>query len=128
MPLVRKGDDVPVEHVVEQEVSPVRDGQGSVNFVLYRIDRRLPELTATQPRTYVITEDVARSVPPSVLALHVPRSAAEATLSVLTGQGSAVSTRASCALYFGRTEITANAASKTTGDRKKVLVKWEGGA
>ena len=128
VPLVRKGDDVPVEHSVEQEVAPVRDGQGSVNFVLYRIDRRLPELTPTQSRTYVITAEVAASVPPSLLALHVPRSAAEATLSVLTGSGTAASTRASCTLFFGKTEITANAASKTTGDKKKVLVKWEGGA
>jgi hypothetical protein len=39
VPLVRKGDEVPVDHVVEQEVSPVRDGQGTVNFILYRIVR-----------------------------------------------------------------------------------------
>ncbi len=166
VPLVRKGDEVPVDHIVEQEVSPVRDGQGTVNFILYRIvrgmaippprhththmpaasprrltpfppphtpthhplqDRRLPDLTPTQPRTYVITEAIAHTISPALLTMHVPRSAAEATLTVITGSGSAASTRASCALFFGKTEITANATSKTTGDRKKVVIKWSGG-
>ena len=75
----------------------------------------------------MITSDCATTIAPAALAQHIPRSAAEATLSVVTGSGSAAPTRASCALFFGKTEISASATSKTTGHRKKVLIKWQGG-
>ena len=125
VPLVQMNDDVPVDHIVEQEVSPVRDGQTTVNFTLYRLNSRLAPLAANQPRTYVITDTVQRAAPPALIKAHVPESSAAAKLTVNVGGGAASSTRASVSLFFGRTEITANAHSKTTGDRRKVTVTWD---
>jgi len=128
VPLVQLGDDVPVAHVVEQEVSPVRDGQATVNFALYRLDRRMAPISGGAPRTYVVTEAVARAAPPHLVAAHVPESAAIAKLSVSVGGGASAATRASVSLFFGRTELTADAHSKSTGDRRKVQIDWNAAA
>ena len=42
VPLVQLGDDIPVSKSVEQEVSPVRDGQSTVNFKVRADAPRLP--------------------------------------------------------------------------------------
>jgi hypothetical protein len=128
VPLVQLGDDVPVAHSVEQEVSPVRDGQATVNFALYRLERRMAPCTSAVPRTYVITDVVAKAAPAHLLAAHVPYSSAIARLSVNVGGGASASTRASVSLFFGRTELTADAHSKMTGDRRKVTIDWTGAA
>lgn len=128
VPLVQKNDDVAVEYKCDQEVAPVRDGQTTVNFVLYRTARRLPPIAPGVRRTYVITDAVAKAAPPRLLEAHVPESAAVAKLSVLTGGGPAASTRATLSLFFGRTEIQAIAVSKSTGDRRKVAISFDAGA
>ena len=42
VPLVQLGDEIPVSHSVQQEVSPVRDGQVTVNFKLCAYERADP--------------------------------------------------------------------------------------
>ncbi len=80
------------------------------------------------PRTYVITDSVAKQLPPAMLAEHVLASSSSAKLSVNVGGGEAALARASVSLMFGRTEVTAMAHSITTGDRKKVSINWDAGA
>jgi hypothetical protein len=65
---------------------------------------------------------------PHRVAAHVPEGAAIARLSVAVGGGSSMATRASVSLFFGRTELTADAHSKTTGDRRKVQIDWNAAA
>jgi hypothetical protein len=127
VPLVQLGDDVPVSHSVQQEVSPVRDGQTTVNFVLFRLDTRMPPLQAGAPRTYVITDEVAQRAPPALIAKHVREAAAVSRLTVNVGGGMIASTRATVSLFFGKTEISAEAYSKQTGDRRNVTIDWSGG-
>ena len=128
VPLIQLNDDIPVDHVVGQEVCPVRDGQQVVNFTLYRLSRRLPPVQAGVPRTYVITEPVAKLLPPALTRDHVPASAAAAKLNVNVGGGEAALARASVSLFFGRTEVNAVAHSITTGDRRKVTINWDANA
>ena len=42
--------------------------------------------------------------------------------------GASAATRASVSLFFGRTELTADAHSKSTGDRRKVQIDWNAAA
>ena len=125
VPLVQLGDDIPVAQSVEQEVSPVRDGQTTVNFNIYRLDRRL-DFGPTAPRTYVITDAVARAAPAHLVAAHVPERTVIAKLAVNVGGGRSAATRATVSLFFGRTELSAKAISKTTGDERKVSLNFEG--
>jgi hypothetical protein len=77
------------------------------------------------PRTYVITDAVAKVLPAAMVREHVLASASSAKLSVNVGGGEAAMARASVSLLFGRTEVTAMAHSITTGDRKKVSINWD---
>lgn len=101
VPLVQRNDNVPVDMEVTQEVAPVRDGQTNVNFVLYKVDRRLPPMGPATARTFVITKTVADAAPPRMLEAHVPESAGVATVSVLVGGGASINTRATLSLFFG---------------------------
>ena len=125
VPLVQRNEDVGANEVRETEVSPVRDAQGSVLFKLFRVDRRLPPNTPDTPRVYLITSRVAEGVPAHQLSAHVPESAAIGRVNVQTGSGSALASRAKLSLYFGRTEIKAQAFSQTTGDSRQVSISWD---
>jgi hypothetical protein len=118
---VQKGDDVPVDFSAEQVVSPVREGQVSVEFKLYRMSFRLPPLDATTLRSFVLTE-AARGVP--LQANYVSEQSVAAKISVNVGGGSMSSTRATVSLFFGRTEVRCEAKS-TLGDKKQVSLQWK---
>jgi hypothetical protein len=120
--LVQRNDDVGSSEVRETEVSPVRDAQGTVLFKMYRVDRRLPPHTADTPRTYLITARAAEGVPKHLVAQHVPESALVGRVLVNTGAGLASQSRAKLSLYFGRTEVLAEARSSTTGEKKQVSI------
>ncbi len=92
---------------------------------IYRLNRRLPPIQAGVPRTYVITDNVAKVLPAALVREHVLASSSSAKLSVNVGGGEAAMARASVSLMFGRTEVTAMAHSITTGDRKKVSINWD---
>lgn len=82
-------------------------------------------ISTSSRRTYVITDEVKRSAPAHLVAAHVSEAAAVAKLIVNVGGGRSADTRATVSLFFGRTEITASAVSKTTGDARKVVIDWE---
>ncbi len=117
---MQKGDDVPVDFCAEQVVSPVREGQPSVEFRLFRLSARLPPLDAHTPRTFVLVGDAAATQGSG----HVPESAVAARLRVSLGGGTLASARATCKLYFGRTEVRAEAQSNMTGERQQVNILW----
>lgn len=85
-------------------------------------------ITSSARRTYVITDDVARTAPAHLVASHVRESSTVANLMVNVGGGRSADTRATVSLFFGRTEITAKAVSKTTGDSRNVVIDWDRGA
>ena len=123
--LVQKNEDVGTNEVRETEVCPVRDAQGTVLFKLFRMDRRLPPKTPDTPRVYLITSRVAEDLPEHAITAHVTESAAVGRVLVQTGLGRAADSRAKLSLYFGRTEIKAQAFSQTTGDSRQVSISWD---
>ncbi len=108
----------------------MRDGQSTIDFKLYRLDSRLPPLDATHPRTFVLTEAAASAARTRVWGSsssssnHVPETAVAARLSVAVGGGAMAATRATVKVFFGSTEIRAEAASAATGDSKTVQIHW----
>ena len=74
----------------------------------------------------MITEPVARAAPAHLLAAHVPDRTVVASLAVNVGGGRSADTRATVSLFFGRTELSASAVSKQTGDERKVSLNFEG--
>ncbi len=112
-----------VDFCAEQVVSPVREGQSTVEFKLFRLPARLPALDARTQRSFVLVGGAQRPAGPAS-ALHVPEAAVAAKLSISVGGGSMASTRAMLNLYFGRTEVLAEARSSTTGEKKQVSIQW----
>ena len=126
VPLVQKNDEVGSTEARTTKADPLRDGQTTVSFRLYGLDRRLPPLTDDTPRSYLITERVAGGVPESALEQHVPASATVGSVTVNTGGGPARTSMCTLSLFFGRTEIRAQATATATGERKQVAISWEG--
>ena len=112
-----------VDFCAEQVVSPVREGQPTVEFKLFRLPVRLPALDARTRRSFVLVGGAQR--PAGASSSHcVPEADVAAKLCISVGGGSMASTRATCSLYFGRTEVLAEARSSTTGEKKQVSIQW----
>lgn len=120
VPLVGKNDDVgPTEDRVT-EVKPVNDGQQTVCFRLFGVNRRLAPMTAEAPRTYLIKSRIAEALPAQFLERHVLESACIGTVNVPTG---GLSSSCSLRLFFGRTEIQAEARSMT-GEKRACSISY----
>lgn len=127
VPLVQRNDELPVDSSATQAAIPALDSQTDCSFRIYRLDRRIGALDAYSKRTYLIDDDVVADLPPRLLEPHVHGVQPVAVIDVFTGsKGARVDRVADLSLFFGRTEISVTAVSRSTGKKTSASIKWEG--
>ncbi len=127
VPLVQRNDDVAVDHSVGRSVVPSHDTQTDISFRIYRLDRRICEVSDGSKRTYLIDDELAATLPPRMQQLHVSGVQPVATVNVaIGGRGTRIDREATMQMFFGRTEISVVASSRNTGETKKANISWDG--
>lgn len=127
VPLVQRNDDVSVEHWVTRNVVPSSDAQTDISFRIYRLDRRICEVSDTSKRTYLLDDALMSEVPARMAQLHVAGVQPVATVAVSIGsRGARMDREATLKLFFGRTEIEVHASSRATGESTRATIRWDG--
>jgi hypothetical protein len=127
VPLAQRGDEVPVDHAVSRKVLPSHDHQTDISFKVYRLDRRICEVSETTKRTFLLDDSIADDVSAKVRDLHVAGLSPAATVDVNIGKkGSRLDREAKVEIYFGRTEVSVTASSRIPGEIKRASIRWDG--
>jgi hypothetical protein len=125
-PLVHKGQSVSVDAPVTQKgYSPVSMATKTVDLDIYRTDKDVASLSAGVRRTFLVQSDSPEARPGGP---GVPFSAKVASISVKATDD--LSTKLTdrkidLSLYFGRTEIVANATATLTGESRYANMRYD---